>query len=150
MKNVEIAFKMKLEVDSSFTNYDSAILNFPLRMGTKKDQRGYCISFQKRRKDGKLYAAFYKGGKGMVENLDRDYGTNLYNTGWIKFDESKEIRFKLYNNVYDQPCFQLFIDNQAVTFQSTENSKIKKTLIVDDDAKTAYVGGGKTFLDYSI
>ena len=86
----------------------------------------------------------------MVENLDRDYGTNLYNTGWIKFDESKEIRFKLYNNVYDQPCFQLFIDNKPVTLQDTTNPKNKKTLIVDTDAKTAYIGGGKTFLDYSI
>lgn len=150
MKNIEIAFKIKLEVDTKFENYDSAILNFPLRMGAKKDQRGYCVSFQKRRKDGRLYAAFYKGGKGMVENLDRDYGTNLYNTGWIKFDESKEIRFKLYNNVYDQPCFQLFIDNKPVTLQDTTNPKNKKTLIVDTDAKTAYIGGGKTFLDYSI
>lgn len=150
MKNVEIAFKIKLEVDTSYVNYDSAILNFPLRMNSRKDQRGYCISFQKRRKDDKLYAALYKGGKGMVENLDRDYGTNLYNTGWINFDESKEIKFKMYNNVLDQPCFELFIDNKPVTLQFTENPKIKKTLIVDEDAKTAYVGGGKSFLDYSI
>lgn len=150
IKNIEVSFKIKLEVDKSFENYDSAILNFPLRMNSRKDHRGYCVSIQKRRKDGKIYIAFYKGGKGMVENLDRDYGTNLYNTGWIKFDESKDIKFKLYNNVHDQPCFQLFIDKKPISLKNTDDPTQKTMIVIDKDADTAYVGGGKAFLDYSI
>lgn len=150
VKNFEMEFKIKLEADLSYDNFDTAILNFPLRMNSRKDQRGYCFSFQKRRKDGKIYSAIYKGGKGMVENLDRDYGTNIYNTGWIDFNEEHKIKFKLYNNVYDQPCFELYINNQPVLFKSSENPKHTTYLVIDQDEKSAYVSGGKLFLDYSI
>lgn len=150
LKTLDVSFKTKLETDLSYNNFDTTIINFPLRMNSNKDLRGYAISFRRRRSDNKFYAAIYKSGKGMVDNQDRDYGTNLYNTGWIDdYDEDKVIRFKVWNTLDNKPCFEIYLDNKKLTLRKSNNLSITSTTVIDDE-ETLYLNAGNLFLDYSI
>lgn len=150
VKTLDVSFKTKMEFDLSYENYDTTNINFPVRMNSNKDMKGYCLAFRRRRSDGKFYASVYKGGKGMVDNQDRDYGTNFYNTGWIDgYTEDKVIRFKVWNNLKNQPCFEIYLDDEKLTLRKSSNVSITTQTVIDDEEVT-YLNEGGLFLDYSI
>lgn len=150
LKTLDVSFKTKMEVDLSYENYDTTIINFPIRMNSNKDLKGYCISFRRRRSDNKFYASVYKNGKGMVDNQDRDYGTNFYNSGWIDaYDEDMTIRFKVWNNLNNQPCFEIYLNDKPLTLKKSSNTSISTTTVIDDEEIT-YINAGGFFIDYSI
>lgn len=150
VKTLDVSFKTKLEVDLSYENYDTTIINFPIRMNSNRDLKGYCISFRRRRSDNKFYAAVYKNGKGMVDNQNRDYGDNFYNSGWISsYNEDKVIRFKVWNDLNNRPCFQIYLDDKPLTLRKANNTSISATTVIDNE-ETVYLNPGGLFLDYSI
>lgn len=150
LKTLDVSFKTKMEVDLSYENFDTTIINFPIRMNSNNNLKGYCISFRRRRSDNKFYAAIYKDGKGMIDNQDRDYGVNLYNTGWIdSYNEDKTIRFKVWNTLDNKPCFEIYLDNQLLTLRKTSDVSITTTTVIDEE-ETTYLNPGGLFLDYSI
>lgn len=150
LKTVDVSFKTKMEVDLSYENFDTTIINFPVRMNSNGNLKGYCVSFKRRRSDGKFYAAIYKNGKGMTDNQDRDYGINFYNTGWISsYNEDKTIRFKVWNTLDNKPCFQIYLDDQLLTLKKSSNISIATTTVIDEE-ETVYLKPGGLFLDYSI
>lgn len=143
-KNVEIKFKLDYEYDSSAFNKSSCLVIFPVRVDSRG--YGYILSFQFRASDGKMFFGVYKDGKGMVDNLNRTYGTRIFDTnGYKVFDPNKFMGARVYTNEDDETCFEFILDGEKQTLYKTKDKTVKSTTVVDTENN--YPNAGLMYFD---
>lgn len=81
-RDIEITFKLNYERQvADYSNGKNCLVIFPVRINNYG--LGYILSFQLRASDGKLFFGIYKNGKGMIDNLNRVYGTRIIDTNGL-------------------------------------------------------------------
>lgn len=139
-RDIDIKFKLKYEFDSSAYAKSNCLVIFPVRV----DDRGYgyILSFQFRASDGKCYFGVYKNGKGMLTNLNRTYGTRIFDTNaFLEFDQSKYLGAKVYTNEDDETCFEFTLNGEKQVLYRTKDKKKIGTTVVDTENNHPKAGG---------
>lgn len=148
IRDFDIKFKLSNVIDNDYSSDSNLMCNFCLRMNSKRDAKGYMISVQRRRTDGKLYIAIYKDSLGFVSNNERDTGTRIFNTSFESYNDNDEINIKLYNDEEDRPCFEAYNNGKVMFFNSAD--KKEKDLLVAIDKNKTYTGEGRFYLDSAL
>ena len=153
-RDVEIKFKLSYEYDASSYAKNNCLVIFPVRIDSRG--YGYVLSFQFRASDGKCFFGVYKDGKGMTSNLNRTYGTRIFDTNGFKpFDSSKFMGARIYTNDNDETSFEFTLDGEKQTLYSTNDKNIHSTTVVDTennypDAGLMYFDVGMYYGDLSV
>lgn len=138
--------------DTTTENQSSTVpfLACPVRINSKGDSRGYMFMFQYRRTDNKFMISIYKDAKGMTTNIDRDYGTKIFDTiTWTTFDKNKKVGFKIYNNSFNQPTFEVKYNEQNMKLGKASDSNVNG-FIMSDIASNSYIEEGQFYIDISM
>lgn len=143
-RDVEIKFKLNYECDASTYAKNNCLVIFPVRIDSRG--YGYVLSFQFRASDGKCFFGVYKDGKGMTSNLNRTYGTRIFDTNAFKpFDSSKFMGARIFTNDNDETCFEFILDGEKQILYSTKDKNINSTTVVDTENN--YPDAGLMYFD---
>lgn len=143
-RDIEIKFKINYEYDSSAYAKNSCLVIFPVRIDSRG--YGYILSFQFRASDGKCFFGIYKDGKGMVNNLNRTYGTRIFDTnGYKAFDSNKFLGAKIYTNDDNDTCFEFTLDGVSQILYKTKDKTVYGTTVIDTENN--YPNAGEMFFD---
>lgn len=139
-RDVDIRFKLKYDYDSDAYAKSNCLVIFPVRV----DDRGYgyILSFQFRASDGKCYFGIYKNGKGMLTNLNRVYGSRIFDTNaFLKFDPTKYMGARVYTNENDETCFEFTLNGEKQILYRSKDKKKIGTTVVDEENNHPKAGG---------
>lgn len=146
-RDIEIKFKLNYERQKEDYNKSNCLVIFPVRIDSRG--YGYILSFQFRASDGKCYFGVYKNGKGMVNNLNRTYGTRFLNTvGFLEFDPSKLMGAKIYTNDEDETCFEFMLNGEKQQLYSSTDKNNHGTVMKDTENK--YPDAGEMYFDVGL
>lgn len=146
-RDVEIKFKFNYEYDSSAYAKNSCLVIFPVRVDSRG--YGYLLSFQFRASDGKCFFGIYTKGKGMVDNLNRTYGTRIFDTNaYKKFDPTKFIGARIYTNDEDETCFEFILDDEKQVLYKTGKTSENGTTVIDKN--NSYPEAGLMYFDVGL
>lgn len=149
-RDLEVEFNMEFNSDPEIESEMNAMLVFPFRVNCKGDGLGYLALFQYNRQENKFLASIHKHGKGMETNIDRVYGTKIFDTISFKtFDKTKKLGFKVYNNKSGYPTFEITYGGENMLLASTAGSGAD-SYVKTDTASDAYKTGGDFYFDWGL
>lgn len=149
-RDLEVEFNMEFNSDPEIESEMNAMLVFPFRVNCNGDGLGYVAIFQYNRQENKFLAAIHKGGSGMVTNIDRNYGTKIFDTISFKtFDKNKKLGFKVYNNKGGYPTFEITYGGENMTLASSLGTS-KDNIVQSDTASGSFKTGGDFYFDWGL
>ena len=149
-RDLDMEFNLEFICDPEIESEMNAMLVFPFRVNCKGDGLGYLALFQYNRQENKFLASIHKHAKGMTTNIDRDYGTKIFDTISFKtFDKNKKLGFKVYNNAAGYPTFEITYDGENMLLASTAGG-VKDAYVQSDTGKDAYKTGGDFYFDWGL
>lgn len=143
-------FEIEFNIDANYTTEGQGsglgFIGFPIRQDATGT--GYYLMIRFRRSDNKFQVVLYKNAKGMLSNLDRDYGTQFASTQtWTTYTKSKPFKLSC-KNENDIPVFKVSYGGEDLTLVKS-NSDIVATSISDTDSDKK-IESGKFYVELSL
>lgn len=146
-RDLKVEFNVEFNSQADIESEMNAMLIFPVRMNSKGDDTGYLILFQYNRQENRFYASIHKNAKGMASNIDRVYGTKIFDTITFKtFDKSKKLGFNIYNNASGNPTFEILYGGEKMILANSIGSSVEE-YSKTDTASGSYKTGGDFYID---
>lgn len=148
-KDVEIEFNLNPIVDATVSSESDAMVSFPVRLNSNGDGKGYMFVFQYKRTNNRFSIAIYKDAKGLVDSVDRVYGTRIFDIGAYRiFDKTKKLGAKVYNNSNGEPTFEVMYDGKNLDLFKVGETVGSK--FMSDTDVISYKSGGEFYFDINL
>lgn len=149
-RDLKVEFNMEFNSEPDVESEMNGMLIFPIRMNSKGDETGYLVLFQYNRQEDRFFVSIHKNAKGMASNIDRAYGTKIFDTIAFKsFDKSKKLGFNVYNNASGNPTFEILYGGEKMLLTNSIGS-VKEEYSKTDTASDAYKTGGDFYMDLGL
>ena len=149
-RDLEMEFKLDFQANPEEESLTDAMIVFPVRINSKGDGNGYIFIVTYRRADNRFMVNIYKNGKGMESNIDRVYGTKIFDTVQYRaFDPNKKFGLKIYNDKNNVPTFEVLYDGKNLPLINSSGAGVEEN-VKKDDKSDAFTTGGDFYMDASI
>ncbi|MGL6175104.1 MAG: hypothetical protein ACRC1P_10915 [Cellulosilyticaceae bacterium] len=149
-RDLTISFKVEFNATTEGQESSKPFFGVPVRINSNNNDRGYMFIMHYDRNNGKFIVAIHTDAKGMVDNMNRDYGTKKFQIVVPTIlDPKKEVTFKVYNNAQGQPTFEVLYDGKNLELMDAKVTSIRGNAL-SDKSDTAYKGKGQWFNDLSL